>query len=542
MADIDAPVIDAVVDYITNFQRINKLTGDKKVNVSLDKIFFGADGIDYETIRRFNSLKALKLDLSLCCGIDFQKGRKGCELLISGASQFPDAIIEKYRRREIDSIKKQTAITVLPVVIVAAEVPVETATVPLKRKEYDHLSDRQKRRKLTNIRSAIKATTGYSDDTITIVAEDLLPRTKRKILMETTTTPSVADVTISTPEFDGPISTADIEAIKVPRTSFSKSEKSEVLKLLEDNRVVEEELASAVKQLNSTQRYERLRVSQVKEWRKEEASIKIKKKSGPKVNVAFESMVWSELVLCAFVDVRKENGTIEKLVKILHNVTYSYAIVREAAQRVHKQDEWLGDVGIQRLKFSNKWIRNFLKRRKVSKRGISREKKNLLPVEEVRRIMKENQDVILAGAYTARQVLNLDETAVNWGLGPTYVFAASDAERGEQEISDGKGRITGVPTVDATGHFLPTMYILKHSKSSSEKPDQTTMRVLRNLHKEIGYRECNGWKLKTWTRVLTMKNYRKVDVTAEHKTLYLHHEIDGKNKSMCTMKTGMTKS
>ena len=36
----------------------------------------------------------------------------------------------------------------------------------------------------------------------------------------------------------------------------------------------------------------------------------------------------------------KENGTIEKLVQVLHNVTYSYAIVREAAQNIQKQEEW----------------------------------------------------------------------------------------------------------------------------------------------------------------------------------------------------------
>ena len=41
MTDIDAPIIDAVVDYIKNFQWGNNLTDDKKINVSLDKIFFG---------------------------------------------------------------------------------------------------------------------------------------------------------------------------------------------------------------------------------------------------------------------------------------------------------------------------------------------------------------------------------------------------------------------------------------------------------------------------------------------------------------------
>jgi hypothetical protein len=67
-------------------------------------------------------------------------------------------------------------------------------------------------------------------------------------------------------------------------------------------------------------------------------------------------------------------------------------------------------------------------------------------------------------------VLNLDKTAINWSIEPQHVYAPSNSERGAQEQSDVKARFTAVPTVNADGGFLTTMYILKHSKASKDKP------------------------------------------------------------------------
>jgi hypothetical protein len=47
-----------------------------------------------------------------------------------------------------------------------------------------------------------------------------------------------------------------------------------------------------------------------------------------------------------------------------------------------------------------------------------------------------------------------------------------------------KARVTLIPTVDASGRLLPFMFILKHSKSSDTHPDQTSMTVVKNLHKK----------------------------------------------------------
>jgi hypothetical protein len=68
--------------------------------------------------------------------------------------------------------------------------------------------------------------------------------------------------------------------------------------------------------------------------------------------------------------------------------------------------------------------------------------------------------------------------------------------------------------------------ILKHSKNSTEAPDQTNMKVISNLHKHPDYAGDKGWKLKTWERELTLKVKNKL-VTKLHKKLYLIHEPTG---------------
>jgi len=113
-----------------------------------------------------------------------------------------------------------------------------------------------------------------------------------------------------------------------------------------------------------------------------------------------------------------------------------------------------------------------------------------------------SQEIIRSKCYLPRQFLNLNETSINFGVGPTNVYASSTAERATQEVSDWKGRITGVPTVDARGRYLPTMFILRHSKSSANSPDQTKMLVISNFYRKEGYTKKDGWELKTWTEVL----------------------------------------
>ena len=62
-------------------------------------------------------------------------------------------------------------------------------------------------------------------------------------------------------------------------------------------------------------------------------------------------------------------------------------------------------------------------------------------------------------------------------------------------------RVTAVVNVNQKGDFAPLFIILKHSKGSDEKPDQTGMTVLDRLHnsRNFGFHEDDGWRLGVWT-------------------------------------------
>lgn len=148
-------------------------------------------------------------------------------------------------------------------------------------------------------------------------------------------------------------------------------------------------------------------------------------------------------------------------------------------------------------------------------------------MDVIRTTLRRCQEIILAKGYLPKQILNLDETAINFGVGPTHVFASSTASRGSQEVSDWKGRITGVPTVDAEGGFLPTMFILRHSKSSAKCSDQTRMRVIQNLHQRTGFTRQDGWEFKKWERELEMPDEKRIKQKKMHSVNYLIHTRTG---------------
>ena len=69
------------------------------------------------------------------------------------------------------------------------------------------------------------------------------------------------------------------------------------------------------------------------------------------------------------------------------NVTYSYAIVEEAANAVKSRSHWGANENVQELKFSNKWIKSFLNRGGVTRRKITREDKAVPTDEEIHEVL-----------------------------------------------------------------------------------------------------------------------------------------------------------
>ena len=93
-------------------------------------------------------------------------------------------------------------------------------------------------------------------------------------------------------------------------------------------------------------------------------------------------------------------------------MAYNYAIIATAARKVQSDDKWTDDVEVQKLKFSNKWIRNFLLRCKMYRRKITKEDKNVPSPEEIQRVLEIGQRLYINNHHRPETCYNLDETAV----------------------------------------------------------------------------------------------------------------------------------
>jgi hypothetical protein len=86
----------------------------------------------------------------------------------------------------------------------------------------------------------------------------------------------------------------------------------------------------------------------------------------------------------------------DKIVRVLVNVTYSYAIIVSAATDVQGKEKWENDEKINNLKFSNKWAKAFLKRGGLSRRKITREDKAIPDDDVVAVTLKIGQDLYVS--------------------------------------------------------------------------------------------------------------------------------------------------
>ena len=128
------------------------------------------------------------------------------------------------------------------------------------------------------------------------------------------------------------------------------------------------------------------------------------------------------------------------------------------------------------------------------------------------------QKIISDHGYTPRQILNMDETAFTYAIGPEYIYCPADQSRAQNVgVPNMKLRITAVVAVFATGDFAPLFIIIKHSVSSEVRPDQSRMAVITNMHrKDDGFGISNGLDLVLWTKELEISG-----VTAIHKCYYI---------------------
>ena len=209
--------------------------------------------------------------------------------------------------------------------------------------------------------------------------------------------------------------------------------------------------------------------------------------------------------------------------KIEFNVAYSYDVIIETAKEVQSQSSWQLREQVSKLKFSSRWVRGLLDRAKLRRRKITREDKVIPSLEEIRSILRIGQDLILLHGHTEDTIYNMDETAYTWCVGPTHLFCPANQQRAANlGIANTKLRITAVITVAANGKFAPLMIIIKHSANSKDRPDQSTMKVIRDLYKKPQFGLENGWKLNLWEKSLQI-----ADKLEDHKCWFMIHETSG---------------
>lgn len=146
-------------------------------------------------------------------------------------------------------------------------------------------------------------------------------------------------------------------------------------------------------------------------------------------------------------------------------------IIIEAAISVQSEFDW--DSGVKVLTFTSHWVSSSLNRANMWRRKITTDDKKIPVRSEILHIMGIDQDLIKQNGLSPCQILNMDETAHSYAIGPDKMCVPPDQSRAQNiGIPNDKLRITAVVAVFGTGEFAPLFLIIKHSVSSQEKPDQ----------------------------------------------------------------------
>lgn len=208
------------------------------------------------------------------------------------------------------------------------------------------------------------------------------------------------------------------------------------------------------------------------------------------------------------------------IVKIKFNVAYSYDVIIETAKEVQTKLIWQSNEQVKKLHFSSTWVRSMLNRAELRRRNITREDKQIPSVHEVREILEIGQNKCLEKGHDENTIFNMDETAYTWAVGPTHLYVLRDQQRSSNlGIANTKLRITAVITVGATGSFAPVMMIIKHSADSKVRPDQSKMKVIKDMYKKPEFGERNRWHLHLWEKSIQIG-----DKMEDHKCWYMIHD------------------
>ena len=244
---------------------------------------------------------------------------------------------------------------------------------------------------------------------------------------------------------------------------------------------------------------------------------KRKHAGGRKPNLEFEQAVLDQLI---FTSLEKVDGKDSAVIEA--NVTFSYALIIHAGQKVQKEERFKSNPKVQSCKFSRKWIGGMLRRHALRRRRITASDKVLPEPAIVQGRMVEIQKTIVDGKFTRDETISADETGIFFGAAPKHQIVPKDAARATAPESNDKARFTLMLFGTAAGEMGPAWSIIK---CSVKGVDLSSARVLNTLHEEPGFTASEGWALKVWERQLTLKGRGKnKETTAIHKRPYLIHK------------------
>lgn len=160
----------------------------------------------------------------------------------------------------------------------------------------------------------------------------------------------------------------------------------------------------------------------------------------------------------------------------------------------------------------------------MRRRKITTDDKNVPSDDEITRIMNIGQTMYRDFGHSKKTTINMDETAFTYAIGPEYMYCPTDQSRAQNiGIPNTMLRITAVVAVSGEGEFVPLFIIIKHSVSSEDRPDQSGMRVIQDLHKKNdGFGVRDSWELIKWSKEVTIKGVPNI-----HACYYIINTVTG---------------
>ena len=302
----------------------------------------------------------------------------------------------------------------------------------------------------------------------------------------------------------------EIMAAVLRKRRFTEEDKSLALELHD---AAGTEKAGTLSLLLQSERYAGLPQRQLSRWiaaragERERAALGTppQETDSKRIKREFEREVWAQCILLKSEVVTLEEGEKDA---VIGNVTYSRAILKDAGKAIQGLKKYSDVLQIERLKFSDGWATDLLKNQEFRLKKLTKEAKDPLSDDVIRKILSPSQREIILGGYPDDRVWNLDETAMRYLLGPCRIYMPSGQNRGEF-ISDEKSRVTLVVNVNSGGNFAPLMFVIKCSKGRSKKRvagDESNTRVIKSMSLLEGFRPQDGWTEPIlWTGQYTMK-------------------------------------